>query len=417
MSKVFERIIYTQIDAFIQDKLSNLLTGFRKTHSTQHCLMYMLENWKNMLGKGGYVCAMFMNLWKAFDTIHHDLMIAKLGAYGFSQDALQYMRSYLTNRQQRVRVNRNFRTWESIITGVPQGWILGPLKFNILISDLFLFVSNSFLSNYADDNTLYTFGYNLEEIKNTLRFDFELVSKWFEENYLVLNADKCHFMCLGKDTENETFIFNNFIFNNSNEEKILGITTDNKLTFKGHINILCRKAAQKMGALSALLNHLSDSRKRLIFNFSTKSQFNYCSLIWMFYSTTSNNMINKFMRLILNDHTNDFDTLLQNNNDTCNHHRNIQTLMIEIFKMKNNLNPPIMGFMFERRNNPYNLRNFQEFATKRKRTVKMSLETLKYRSPQLWSILPENLRQITSLVQFKESVRKWVLYWLSAQIM
>ena len=68
------------------------------------------------------------------------------------------------------------------------------------------------------------FGYNLEEIKNTLRFDFYLVSKWFEENYMVLNADKCHFMCHGKDTETETFIFDNFILNNSNEEKILGIT-------------------------------------------------------------------------------------------------------------------------------------------------------------------------------------------------
>ena len=70
-----------------------------------------------------------------------------------------------------------------------------------------------YLSNYADDNTSYAFGYNLKEIKNTLRFDFDLVSKWFEENYMVLNADKCHFMCLGKDTENETFIFNNFILN------------------------------------------------------------------------------------------------------------------------------------------------------------------------------------------------------------
>ena len=80
----------------MQDKLLNLLTGFRKNHSTQHCLMYMLENWKNMLDKGGYVCAMFMDLSKAFDTIHHDLMIAKLGAYGFSQDDLQYMRSHLT---------------------------------------------------------------------------------------------------------------------------------------------------------------------------------------------------------------------------------------------------------------------------------------------------------------------------------
>ena len=102
VSKVFEKIIYNQIDAFMQDKLSNLLTDFRKNHSTQHCLMYMLENQKNMLDKGGYVCAMFMDLSKAFDTIHHDLMIAKLGAYGFSHDALQYMRSYLTNRQQRV---------------------------------------------------------------------------------------------------------------------------------------------------------------------------------------------------------------------------------------------------------------------------------------------------------------------------
>ena len=68
-----------------------------------------------MLDKGGSACAMFMDLSKAFDTMHHDLMIAKLGAYGFSQDVLQYMRSYLTNRQQRVRVNSNFSTWETLL--------------------------------------------------------------------------------------------------------------------------------------------------------------------------------------------------------------------------------------------------------------------------------------------------------------
>ena len=131
----------------------------------------------------------------------------------------------------------------------------------------------------------------------------------------------------------------------------------------------------------------------------------------MLCSRTWNNMINKIhertLRLILNDHTSNTDTLLQNNNDTCNHHRNIQTLMAEIYKIKNNLNPPVMDFIFERRNNTYNLRNFQEFAMKRKRTVKMGLETLKYRSLQLWSILPENLKQINSPVQLKESIRKW----------
>ena len=76
-----------------------------------------------------------------------------------------------------------------------------------------------------------------------MHFDFDLVSKWFEENYMVLNADKCHFMCLGKNTENETFIFNNFIFDNSNEEKIIGIIVNNNLTCKSHIKILRRNVS------------------------------------------------------------------------------------------------------------------------------------------------------------------------------
>ena len=72
------------------------------------------------------------------------------------------------------------------------------LLFNIFIHDVFLFISNSYLSNYADGNTLYAFDYNLEETNNTLCFDFDLISKWFEENYLVTNADKWHFVCLIK---------------------------------------------------------------------------------------------------------------------------------------------------------------------------------------------------------------------------
>ena len=78
---------------------------------------------------------------------------------------------------------------------------------------------------------------------------------------MVLYADKCHFMCLSKGMENKTFILYNFIFSNSNDGKIPGITTDNKLTFKSLFKILCKKAAQKIEALSRVLNHLSYSHK------------------------------------------------------------------------------------------------------------------------------------------------------------
>ena len=131
VSKIIERVMYIQIENFMEDKFSKLPTGFRKNHSIQHCLVNMLEKWKNTLDKGGFVCAIFMDLSKAFDTMNHDLLIAKLGAYGFQEDALVFMKSYFTNRQQRVRVNSNISMWEKINSGVPQGSILGPLRVSI----------------------------------------------------------------------------------------------------------------------------------------------------------------------------------------------------------------------------------------------------------------------------------------------
>ena len=127
-------------------------------------------------------------------------------------------------------MNSNFSAWERLISGVPQSSILGPLLCNIL-NDLFIFDENSNLSNYANDNTLFGCGNNLEVVKQTLSEDFQIVTKWCYENYMVLNSGKCYFMGLGKNTENEIYFFNNTEMRNSNKEKILGTTIYNKLKF------------------------------------------------------------------------------------------------------------------------------------------------------------------------------------------
>ena len=132
----------------------------------------MLELWKEVFDKGKSVGAIFMDLSKALDALNHDFLIAKLEAYGFSENSLNYIQSYLRNSLQRTNVNNNFILWKDIFAGVPQGSILGPLMFNIYSNDIFLFPDDLFLSNFADDTTLHSFGENHNTNKNILNKNF-----------------------------------------------------------------------------------------------------------------------------------------------------------------------------------------------------------------------------------------------------
>ena len=165
---------------------------------------------------------------------------------------------------------------------------MGPFFFNIFIN-LFLTIDKSTLCNYADDNTLYTSGNDANAVINKLKQDFSKIFKWFYENFMILNPDKCYFLTLGFQDAQPNFSYDNITIKNVSEEKILGITIDNKLTFKSHLKNICKKANQKLNALARITKFTSPFQRI----FFVKSQFSCCPLIWMFTSKGLDKKINR----------------------------------------------------------------------------------------------------------------------------
>ena len=100
--------------------------------------------------------------------------------------------NYLSKRKQRVKINGSYSSWRDVTIGVPQGSVLGPLLFNIFINDIFFFVNNTDICNYADDTTIYACNSDLNTIINRLEIDSAVLARWFSKNYMKLNEEKCH---------------------------------------------------------------------------------------------------------------------------------------------------------------------------------------------------------------------------------
>ena len=156
LSKCFEKCMFSQMSAYFDEIFSKYQYGFRKGYSSQQCLLALLEKWKAAVDKGKVFGALLTDLSKAFDCLNHELLVAKLNAYGFTLPALKLVHDYLSDRKQRTRVNNLYSTWFEILFGVPQGSIHGPLLFNIFLADLFFILNEIDIVNYADDNTPYT---------------------------------------------------------------------------------------------------------------------------------------------------------------------------------------------------------------------------------------------------------------------
>ena len=261
ISKIFEKILYTQIYQHVEKKLSKYQCGFRKNFSAQQCIIFMLEKWKHSLDKRLSCGTLLTDLSKAFDCLLHELLIAKLHAYGFNYSSLKLIYSYLNNRFQRVKINSMYSSWSQILTGVPQGSILGPLLFNIYLIDLFFFTKGSDIVNYADDNTPFTCKDDINSVIEQLEKDSKTLLNWFSNNALKANPDKFHLL-LSDTNEDINIIVDNYEIRNNKHKKLLGIIIDNKMKFEEHISKLCSKASQKLHALARVSNFMKTEQNK-----------------------------------------------------------------------------------------------------------------------------------------------------------
>ena len=158
----------------------------------------LLEDWRDALDRNHYAAAILMDLSRAFGCSPHDILLSNLSAYDLSEDAINRMFSYLSERKQQVKISKVVSKWAEINKVVPQGSILGSLLLYVFINDIFYFTHRGTLYNYTEDNTLSFHSANYNFLISTLQSESEIFITWFHFNYMKVNPEKFQAIAVGQ---------------------------------------------------------------------------------------------------------------------------------------------------------------------------------------------------------------------------
>ena len=262
-------------------------------------LIRLVEEWKKHLNNNEIVGGVLMDLSKAFDSIPHNLLIAKLSAYEVDKIALKYIYSYLKKRQQCVRIINIYSSLKKKITGVPQGSIVGPIFFNAFLNDFFYNIENASVHNFADDNALSCSAKTVKDLINVVKEESEVAINWFSSNKMIVNPDKFKSVILTKNKSDDIptrFSIGTDIVPIEKSVKLLGIHLDNRLNFNLHINTICKPPSNQLNASVRLQKFLSFEQKKVLVNSFILPNFDYCPLVWFISSAKSLTKVENLQR-------------------------------------------------------------------------------------------------------------------------
>jgi len=189
-SKIFEGIVCDQMMSYFDNILFLLLSAYSKQYCCNNILIDCIEKWHQSLNQGYTVATVLMDLAKAFDSLPHGLLRAKLNSYGVSINACNFIRSHLNDKHLYVKIEHSTSTWQTLKRDIPQGSLTGPMLFNFFLNDIFYFLNTNNICNYADDNTLFFSGPNFPIVKQNIEDVSNGAINWFSFNYMEANQNK-----------------------------------------------------------------------------------------------------------------------------------------------------------------------------------------------------------------------------------
>ena len=346
---------------------------------------------------------MLLDIKKAFDTVQHDILLDKLDHYGIRGDALLLVKSYLSNRQQYIKMNDKVSTQQLLNSSVPQGSIVGPLFFLFFINDLISGTTNCEIQLFADDAIVSSSNLNFNTLSEDVNSDLQIVSRWMLSNRLTLNAEKCNSIIFS----NRNYQFNDILVNSSSvgnvtECKYLGVHLDKNLNFKSHIKYILNKTSKSCGILYKL-RHLFPTETCIRFYYALIYPYlSYCILIWgCTYQVHLDPLIKLQKRVVR--------TIAKVPRDE---HTSPLFSRFNLLKLADIYNYSVAVYMFKNKNNfssnnhTYGTRNRNQLVSMYHRLTQTQ-KSISFMGPKIWNELPAEIREIDCINVFKKSVKNW----------
>ncbi|XP_024116978.1 uncharacterized protein LOC112138628 [Oryzias melastigma] len=416
-SKILEKIFNDKLAKFI-DKY-NIINenqyGFRENRSTSMAIIDAVEEITNALDKKKYAAGIFIDLKKAFDTLNHDTLLEKLEVYGIRGVALSWVKSYLTERKQFVKINEFTSEAKGISCGVPQGSILGPLLFNIYINDIFNVSKLLKLILFADDTNIFYSTDNQRELINVLNTELIKIKSWMDYNKLSLNLDKSKVMFFGNYKANTELSIkvNNDLIESVTEMKFLGIVIDKKLSWKPHIRHIQTKVSKSISIINKSKYILEYNCRYLLYCSLILPYFTYCIEVWgNNYKSSLHPLFllqKRAIRIIHKagylDHTNNlfYQSRILKLYDLVDFY----TAQL-LYRASGKTLPYNIQKQFLENEGGYKLRGCRNFKVRLIRTTKKSF-CVSVCGTKLWNKLSNELKQCSSIYKFKKMYKETLI--------